>query len=464
MGTNTLDEGARQGEVPAPVEPPARQRHRFATALAWVVGAVLLLGVGATAGVLWGSGLLWTYAPGVAEGLGLVQASDSVLEQLEDGYDGELARRVAAVSAELGRTAYRVPSLDDATAATLQGLLASADPHALYLDPEDYARSVDVAENSQGDALVEGSLVDGAGVIVVHQLTPGVADAVADRVESLRGEGASSFVLDLRGNPGGSLHEAVLVASLFMNGGTVAEVINADGTVDRVAADPSAQVATEPLAVLVASDTGSAAEALAGALQDHRRALLVGAVTAGRGGVQVVKTLSFGGAVVYAVSAFRTPDGYVVDGRGIAPDVVLPMDEGARSLDPLTDIQLAAALEVVRAWGETGSIDIEWLSNAPGPQADAVDQARALERSLQEAGAQWAEGIGEENPDGDAADNADGESTEVPDASNEEGTLGAVGADEDAAPSVAAAAAKASAPVAERAEVARQYENDNSGA
>lgn len=459
MQTDALDEATRQGEAPAPVEPPVRQRHRFATALAWVVGAVLLLGVGATAGALWGPGLLWTYAPGVAEALGMVQTSDPVLEQLEDGYEGELARRVAAVSAELGRTAYRVPSLDDATASTLQGLLASADPYALYLDPEDYAQSVDVAENTEKNTLVEGSLVDGVGVIVVRQLTPGVADAVADRVESLRGEGAGSFVLDLRGNPGGSLHEAVLVASLFMDGGTVAEVINADGTVDRVAADPAAQVVTEPLAVLVASDTGSAAEALVGALQDHRRALVVGTVTAGRGGVQVVKTLSFGGAVAYAVSAFRTPDGYVVDGRGIAPDVVLPMDEGARSLDPLTDIQLAAALEVVRAWEETGSIDIEWLSNAPGPQADAVDQAHALERSLQEADAQQAEGIEEENPEGDVTAAADGESTVSPDVATEDDVLDAAGGDEEVAPSVAAGTPKA----AEHTEATRQYENDDSG-
>ena len=417
--TNERDE-----ETPVATESPVAPRHRFATALALAVGAVVFVGVGAVVGTLWGPQLVRTYLPSVAAEVAAFQGPQPVVEQLDDGYQGELVRRVAAVSAELGRSAYVVPTLEEATAGALQGLLTSSDAYALYLDPASYAAPAD-GESPDGEALVTGSLCEDVGLIAIERLTPGVAEAVARQVEALRNEGARAFVLDLRGNPGGSLNEAVGVASLFLDGGTVAEVIHADGTIDRIAADSAATLASEPLAVLVSSDTGSAAEALAAALQDHRRALLVGTVTAGRGGVQVVKTLSFGGAVAYAVSVFRTPDGYVVDGRGIAPDLVVPMDRSLQSEDPAADVQLAAALDVARAWLEQGSLELDGLSNEPGPQAAGVDQAHALERALIQAAADEEsadDGQGSLDHEGflDEADAAGVDEPDSPEAGNEE--------------------------------------------
>lgn len=379
----TVDVDAPQGEVPAVTEPPAQKRHRCATALACLVGAVVFACAGIVVGTLMGPQWLRAYLPSVASELNMATTPTTMVEQLEDGYSGELVRRIAAVGNELERSAYEVPTLEEATAGALQGLLSASDPYALYVDAEAYGSGKIIASDDETPP-VHSRLVDGVGIVVVDALMPGVAEDVAAQMEALRDEGAQGFVLDLRSNPGGSLHEAVMVASLFLEGGTVVEVIHADGSSERIAANPGDTVMAEPLVVLVSSDTGSAAEALAAALQDHHRALLVGSVTAGRGGVQVVKTLSFGGAVVYATSMFRTPDGYVVEGRGIAPDLVLPMEGASRSDDPATDAQVAAAFELLAQWAQTGSMDQDGLSNAPGPQADGVDQARALERAMQQ--------------------------------------------------------------------------------
>lgn len=378
------DVDAPQREVPAAAEPPAPKRHRCATALAFLVGAVVFVCAGFVVGTLMGPQWLRTYLPSVATELNVAATPAPVVEQLEDGYNGELVRRIAALSNELGRSAYEVPSLETATAGALQGLLNASDPYALYLDAEAYGDGNALADDGEATSPVRSRLVGTTGIVTMDVLMPGVAEDLAAQIEALRAKGAQGFVLDLRSNPGGSLREAVLVASLFLDGGTVVEVIHADGSSERIAATPGDVVVTEPLVVLVSSDTGSAAEALAAALQDHRRALLVGSVTAGRGGVQVVKTLSFGGAVVYATSMFRTPDGYVVEGRGIAPDLVVPMDSTLRSDDPIADAQVAAAFELLAQWAESGSMDIDGLSNAPGPQADGVDQAHALERAMQQ--------------------------------------------------------------------------------
>jgi carboxyl-terminal processing protease len=176
------------------------------------------------------------------------------------------------------------------------------------------------------DAVTVTRHADGPTVIRIDAFSRGVARQVRDAVKgSQRG-----VLLDLRGNSGGLVTEAVATASAFLDGGLVA-------TYD-VHGQQQALFATEggdtkvPLVVLVDGGTMSAAEMLSGALQERGRAVVIGSRTFGKGSVQLPSTLADGSVAELTVGHYRLPDGRTVDGVGITPDVVVPVGH-----DPVAD-------------------------------------------------------------------------------------------------------------------------------
>ena len=155
------------------------------------------------------------------------------------------------------------------------------------------------------------------GYIKVRQITENAALLAKQAVEDLVGSGATSFVLDLRDNPGGYLSQAVDLASLFMSSGTVVELQTTNGISAKTA---SGQPITDaPLVVLINKNTAAAAEVVAAALKESQRASLVGSTTLGKGSVQVVSQLSFGGALRYTAAYYLTPEGHSIDQIGVTP-------------------------------------------------------------------------------------------------------------------------------------------------
>ncbi|MDI5972544.1 S41 family peptidase [Streptomyces sp. SL13] len=159
----------------------------------------------------------------------------------------------------------------------------------------------------------------GVESIAVSAFTAGVGGQV--RAALAGGDHRDGVLLDLRGDSGGLVTEAVDVASLFLRGGEVASY-DVDGTPHRLDARPGGDTAT-PLVVLVDGGTMSAAELLTGALQDRGRAVVVGSRTFGKGSVQLPSALPDGSVAELTVGHYRTPDGHVVDGHGIRPDVLI---------------------------------------------------------------------------------------------------------------------------------------------
>ncbi|MFF6873777.1 S41 family peptidase [Streptomyces sp. NPDC012474] len=135
----------------------------------------------------------------------------------------------------------------------------------------------------------------------------------------------AGIVLDLRGNSGGLVSEAVTAASAFLDGGLVA-TYDVDSEQRALHAEPGGDT-TRPLVALVDGGTMSAAELLTGAVQDRGRALVVGSRTFGKGSVQMPSRLPDGSVAELTVGHYRTPSGRAVDGRGITPD--LETDEDA---------------------------------------------------------------------------------------------------------------------------------------
>lgn len=182
------------------------------------------------------------------------------------------------------------------------------------------------------------------------------ADLVAAASELARAANRKELlglVLDLRGNPGGLLNSAVAVADEFLAAGTI---VSGTGRVRQAQFEQAAEAGdvfeSVPLVVLVNSGSASAAEIVAGALQDHRRATIVGEKTYGKGSVQTVMPLGEGSAIKLTTSRYLTPSGRSINGSGIEPDVAVPgtsgQYRGAGGRVPLReDTQLLAALRLI---------------------------------------------------------------------------------------------------------------------
>ncbi|MGW2492262.1 S41 family peptidase [Streptomyces sp. NPDC001606] len=167
------------------------------------------------------------------------------------------------------------------------------------------------------DSVTVRRLPGGVTVIRIAAFTKGVGSAVRAAVRSA--PAGAGIILDLRGNSGGLVTEAVETASAFLDGGLVA-TYDVDGAQRALHADSGGDTA-RPLVTLVDGGTMSAAEMLTGALQDRGRAVVIGSRTFGKGSVQMPTRLPDGAVAELTVGHYRTPSGRAVDGRGITPDL-----------------------------------------------------------------------------------------------------------------------------------------------
>ena len=156
-----------------------------------------------------------------------------------------------------------------------------------------------------------------------EQTTPGLVKAIESVREELGGT-LDGFVLDLRNNPGGLLDEAISVSDTFLDRG---EIVSTRG---RVAEDSQRWNATRgdlteglPLVVLINGGSASASEIVAGALQDHRRAIVMGTRSFGKGSVQTIMPLGSEGAMRLTTARYYTPSGNSIQAKGIEPDILV---------------------------------------------------------------------------------------------------------------------------------------------
>jgi carboxyl-terminal processing protease len=166
------------------------------------------------------------------------------------------------------------------------------------------------------------------GYIHIQGFTDRTDEEVVDALNDLKGKGITSLILDLRNNFGGLVSPAVDVASQFLSDGIVMveQRRTAEEQIYKVRAGG---IATDiPMVVLVNGNTASAAEIVAGALQDHGRAILVGERTYGKGSVQLIYDLSDGSSLHVTAAIWLTPNRNRIEGHGLMPDVLATQAEG----------------------------------------------------------------------------------------------------------------------------------------
>lgn len=196
------------------------------------------------------------------------------------------------------------------------------------------------------DSVFVEPLGDGLFKVQITHFSNRTGGELRSALEQLHSQGAKGLVLDLRNNPGGMLDAAIEVASQFLNKGLVTYAEDGRGNRTTWGVSPGGLALDIPLVVLVNGASASASEIVAGALQDHHRATLIGTKTLGKGSVNKVYELSDGSALYLTFAYWFTPSGRQISGKGVIPDIVVEQtpEEVEKGLDP----QLERALEQLR--------------------------------------------------------------------------------------------------------------------
>lgn len=194
-------------------------------------------------------------------------------------------------------------------------------------------------------------LESGFGYVRVTQFQAGTDKGLADAIKKLNTENKAplrGMILDLRNNPGGVLNAAVGISDAFLDKGLI---VYTEGRVAdskmKLTATPGDLLNGAPLVVLINGGSASASEIVAGALQDHKRAVIMGTKSFGKGSVQTIMPISNGGALKITTARYYTPSGRSIQASGIVPDIVAEEAKITKSEagDRLREADLARHLE-----------------------------------------------------------------------------------------------------------------------
>lgn len=204
--------------------------------------------------------------------------------------------------------------------------------------------------------------------------------AIREKVDELGGiDNVQGFVIDLRNNPGGLLNQAILVADAFLEKGEIVSTRGRNpGDSERVNAQPGDLAQGKPIVVLINGGSASASEIVAGALQDHNRAVIVGTRSFGKGSVQTIMPLQGDGAIRLTTARYYTPSGRSIQALGISPDIIV---------QPNTPIEAAAEADAEERRRQQFESDLRGALENDSLTEDEKAQLEA-ERKEQEAAAE----------------------------------------------------------------------------
>ncbi|MEA5581393.1 S41 family peptidase [Nodularia harveyana UHCC-0300] len=193
------------------------------------------------------------------------------------------------------------------------------------------------------------------GYVRLNQFSANASGEMQSAIRDLERQRVEGYILDLRRNPGGLLYSSVEIARMWLDRGTIVSTVDRKGEQEREVARGRA-LTNKPLVVLVDEGSASASEILSGALQDNKRAVLVGATTFGKGLVQSVRPLEDGSGLAVTIAKYLTPKGTDINKHGVEPDVTVKLSEEQLEqlwlkerdkLATLADPQFAKAVEVL---------------------------------------------------------------------------------------------------------------------
>jgi len=189
---------------------------------------------------------------------------------------------------------------------------------------------------------VRSEMKEDIAYINITQFSERTKDELSPVLQDLAEEKSKGIILDLRGNPGGLVTTVIEVASYFLHEGIVLNIKYTGEDVDTLRVENNAPATDLPMVVLVDNASASGSEVLAGALQDHDRAVIAGTRTYGKGSVNILRRLDDGSGLYITTARWLTPNGRLIEGQGIEPDYELELtgDEAIQwAVDYLTSSQ-----------------------------------------------------------------------------------------------------------------------------
>ena len=201
------------------------------------------------------------------------------------------------------------------------------------------------------------------------QTYPNLKDGIAKQIEVAGGiDNVNGFVIDLRNNPGGLLNQAIMVSDAFLEKGEIVSTRGRDpATGDRWNARSGDLAQGKPIVVLINGGSASASEIVAGALQDHHRAIVVGTKSFGKGSVQTIMPLTGAGAMRLTTARYYTPSGRSIQALGVSPNIIVEQPRRALKDDEPEEEQKKMRSEA----DLRGSLDNDSISEAERTQIEA---------------------------------------------------------------------------------------------
>ncbi|MCL2931985.1 MAG: S41 family peptidase [Trichodesmium sp. MAG_R03] len=198
------------------------------------------------------------------------------------------------------------------------------------------------------------SSLDKVGYIRLNQFSANAAREMQEAIDDLETQNVSGYILDLRSNPGGLLYASIEIARMWLDRGDIVSTVNRNGVTDRQKAN-NRSLTDKPLVVMVDGGSASASEILSGALQDNKRAILVGTKTFGKGLVQSVRGVGRGAGIAVTIAKYFTPNGRDINHEGIIPDVAISLTDSQKEtlrqnrdkIGTIEDPQYAKALDIL---------------------------------------------------------------------------------------------------------------------
>ncbi len=170
---------------------------------------------------------------------------------------------------------------------------------------------------------VKSRMIDkNIGYLRLTQFGDGVSKDIEKDLKSLLKKGAKGVIFDLRSNPGGSLNEAVKIASMFISEGKIVSTKGKSGQ-EEIAMREGKYYGNFPLIILINEGSASASEIVSGAVKDYKRGILIGEKSFGKGSVQTLLPLPDGDGIKLTIAKYYTPNGISIHGIGITPDIVV---------------------------------------------------------------------------------------------------------------------------------------------
>lgn len=228
---------------------------------------------------------------------------------------------------------------------------------------------------------VQKSPIGEVGYIRLNQFSANAASEMRSAIKDLEQKKVTGYILDLRSNPGGLLYGSIEIARMWLKEGTIVSTVDRVGEADRQTAN-KVELTDKPLVVLVDGGSASASEILSGALQDNKRAVLVGTKTFGKGLVQSVRGVGNGAGLAVTIAKYFTPNGTDINHAGIEPDFKVELTDAQKKdlrsdrdkIATAADPQYAKAMEVLtkQVTGKTGKDKAESKPNAASPKPNAA--------------------------------------------------------------------------------------------